>query len=507
MKYYIKTFGCQLNISDSERIAGFLEMHKIKPARDINQADLVIFNTCGVRQSAEDRVYGQIHNLHKTCNMKHKTIVVTGCLANRKDFIRRLKDKVDLFCEIKDFPREISSFLARHPEDGTKPDEGSSKKYRKQCYKADSSFRWSGTQNDGLYFNILPKYRNKHTAFVPVMTGCNNFCSYCVVPYARGPEVSRPAGEIIKEIKSLIKNGYKEIILLGQNVNSYKDTSLSSSPLVESLPAGRQGSREAGGEGKNKAVSLIRPSGTFSLREKGDFLLKENKIITFPALLKKVNAIPGNFWISFISNHPKYFSDELIETATKLKKVCELIHLPMQAGSNKILEKMNRKYTAKQYLALVDKIKKAFRNNKPGKIYAITSDIIVGFPGETKKQFLESAKIMERVGYDMVYFGQFSPRPGTVAYKMNNNVSKHEKERRENYLNEILKKTAYNNNKKYIGKELEVLVTEKKNGYYFGHTRTMKNVKIISAKNKLIGKIIKLKISKANAWNLEALKK
>jgi len=297
---------------------------------------------------------------------------------------------------------------------------------------------------------IFPQYKNPFTAHIPIMTGCNNFCSYCVVPYARGREVSRPAEEIIAEVKSLIKKGFKEIILLGQNVNSYRD-----------------------------------------------------KKIDFPALLKRINTIPGHFWIWFVSNHPKDFSDELIEAATKLPKICECIHLPVQAGDDIILEKMNRKYTTKQYSDRVKKIKSAFAKNRPGETYSITSDIIVGFPEETKKQFLESAKIMEHVKYDMVYFGQFSPRPGTAAYKMRDNVSKAEKARREKYLNEILKKTTLANNKKYVGKIFDVLITSKKDSFYFGHTRTYKNVKIISQKKNLVGKIAKVKIAKANTWNLE----
>jgi tRNA-2-methylthio-N6-dimethylallyladenosine synthase len=429
MQYHIKTFGCQMNHSDSERIAGFLEMHKIRFTSSINQANLVIFNTCGVRQSAENRVYGKIHNLRKSCP-KIK-IILTGCLANRKDVQRRLKNKVDLFASIEDFFK-IKKF----------------KLFKNSKLKIKNS-----AICDSDYLKIFPKYTSSFTAQIPIMTGCNNFCSYCVVPYARGPEVSRPAKAILKEIKGLIKNGYKEIILLGQNVNSYKD-----------------------------------------------------RTINFPKLLDKINTIPGDFWISFVSNHPKYFSDELIETSTKLKKVCELIHLPIQAGSDEILQKMNRGYFAKQYLSLVNKIKKAFAKNKPEELYAITSDIIVGFPGETKNQFLKSGEIMKKVGYDMVYFGQFSPRPGTAAWKMKDNVSKKEKERRENCLNDILKDTAYKNNKKYLGKILDVLVTEKRDGYYFGHSRTMKNIKIVSQNKNLLGKIIEVKILKVTAWNLEGIK-
>ncbi len=414
-----------MNHSDSERIAGFLEAQKINPAKDIKSADLVVFNTCGVRQMAEDRVYGQIHNLRVKSQKSKVKIVLTGCLAHRKDVQRRLKNKVDLFADIKYFQKEIKKILDTKNQT---------------------------TNNELDYFSIKPKYNSKYTALIPVMTGCNNFCSYCVVPYARGKEVSRPEEDIIKEIKKLIKTGYKEIILLGQNVNSYQ-----------------------GAKGNN-----------------------------FSQLLKKINNIPGNFWISFVSNHPKDFSDELIKTATKLKKVCEYIHLPIQAGNDKILEKMNRKYTQKQYLKLVEKIRKSFEKNKPRSLYSLTSDIIVGFPGETRKQFEESAKIMMKEKYDMVYFGQFSPRPETAAWKMKGNISREEKSRREQFLNEILKKTSFENNKKYLNKTLEVFVEKEKRGFYFGRTRTMKNVKIISNKKNLIGKIVKANINKINIWNLEA---
>jgi len=436
-KYFIKTFGCQMNYSDSERIASFLEARHFKLAEDVKAADLVIFNTCGVRQMAEDRVYGQIHNL-ATHSPQPATIVLTGCLAERKDVQRRLKDKVALFFAIKD----LSVFENWIIENCLKIE---------NCkLKIPGQKNTTPTQEKISYLSIKPKRTKKHEAFVPIMTGCNNFCSYCVVPYARGREVSRPAKEVIAEVRSLVNKKYKLITLLGQNVNSYRD-------------------------GK----------------------------INFTKLLKKINALPGNFWVAFLTSHPKDMSDELIEAITKSKKVCEAIHFPIQAGSDIILEKMNRKYTSAHYLKLVAKIKKSFAKNKPATLYSIAGDIIVGFPGETRKQFMESAKIMERVEYDMVYFGQFSPRFGTVAAKMKDNVSKIEKVRRENFLNEILKITALANNKKYLNKILAVLIESEKNGFYFGRTRTMKNIKLPATKKKLIGKIIKAQIIKASIWNLE----
>ncbi len=428
-KYYIKTFGCAMNFSDSERLSAFLESFQMKPTPKIEYASLVIFNTCGVRQMAEDRVYGQIHNLRK--NFPEKKIILTGCVAGRPDVKKRLKNKVDIFVSINNFPRKVSVFL-------------NNKNYTQLKYVSKH------------YLKIKPKYKNSFQAQIPIMTGCNNFCSYCVVPYARGKEISRPVEEILTEIKNLIKNGYKEITLLGQNVNSYQ----------------------------------------------GNF--KKQKI-NFSKLLKMINKLPGNFWIRFISSHPKDMSDNLIKTITSLEKVCEYVHLPIQAGDDEILKKMNRKYTGKNYLKLIKKIKKEFSKNKPGKAYSLTTDIIVGFPGETRKQFQKSAEIMRKVNYDMVYFGQFSPRPGTAAWNMNDNVSKAEKKYREKYLNKILKKSCLDNNEKfYLNREFDVLIENKKNGFYYGKTRTMKNVKLpATTKDNLVGKFIKMKIIKANIWNLE----
>ena len=220
-------------------------------------------------------------------------------------------------------------------------------------------------------------------------------------------------------------------------------------------------------------------------------------------MLKKIDAISGNFWINFISNHPKDVTDEMIETVAQSQKVCECFHLPLQAGNDTVLQNMNRKYTQKEYLTLVKKIKAAYKKYKPEELYSITTDIIVGFPGETKKQFLDSAEVMKKVGYDMVFFGQFSPRPGTAAWQMKDDVSKTEKSSRAKYLNEILKKTSLANNRKYISKIIEILIESEKDGAYFGRTRTMKNVKLKSTKKNLVGKIVKSEITKANIWNLE----
>ena len=460
-----------MNVSDSERIASFLEQKSLSsspfckgrgfiPAKKIEDADLVVFNTCGIRQAAENRAYGMIHALRK----KHRDvkIIMTGCLANRKDVQIRMKKVVDLFFSINDFKMFENWIIENCLEIGN----------WKLVIPAQES------NNESIsYLSINPKHSNNYQALVPVMTGCNNFCSYCVVPYARGREISRPAKDIEKEIRTLIKKGYKHITLLGQNVNSYCDK----------RPAYRTGRQETRDMKFNKHIAC------------------RMSHVTFSELLKKINAIPGNFWISFVSSHPKDFSNELIETIAKCKKVCEWVHLPIQAGNDKILEKMNRKYTQKHYLELIKKIRSAFKKYKPDSLYSISSDIIVGFPGETKKQFMDSAEVMQKAKFDMVFFGQFSPRPGTKAFQMKDNVSKEEKSRREKFLNIILKKTALKNNKKYVGKKIEVLIEKQTGNVFFGKTKTMKNVKIESVKKNLVGKILKTKIIKANIWNLEGI--
>lgn len=443
-----------MNTSDSERIAAFLEKQGFSLAKEIQNADLAIFNTCGIKQTAENRAYSIINNLRKEKKQNVK-IIMTGCLANRADVQKRMKTKVDLFTEIKNFPRDAEGIMKNISS--TNPD----------IHIHNTSHKTHSTEiitnkEDLDYLSINPKHTNSFQAHVPIMTGCNNFCSYCVVPYARGREVSRPAEEIISEVEDLIKKGYKSITLLGQNVNSY--------------------------ESRVKSQKSIK---------------QKERIITFSQLLEKINSIPGKFWISFVSSHPKDMSADLIEAIAKCKKVCEWVHLPVQAGDDEILRKMNRKYTQKHYLQQIKKIKAAFKKHKHSQPFSISSDIIVGFPGETKKQFLQSALVMEKSKFDMVFFGQFSPRPGTAAWKMKDNVAQTEKVRREVFLNEILKKTALANNKKYIGKEMEILIEKEKNGFCFGKTRTQKNVKIFSNKKNILGTFVKVKITKANIWNLE----
>jgi len=414
MTYFIKTFGCQMNKSDSERIAFVLEKIGYQKAKNINQADLVIINMCSVRQSAVDRVYGLISKL-KIENSKLK-IFVTGCILPSDK--RKFQNKVDLIFNIKDLPK-LSENL--------------------------------GIKSLNLpknYLEIPALYSSSFSAYVPIMTGCNNFCTYCVVPYTRGPEYSRLPALILKEIRDLLKKGYKRIILLGQNVNSYQRKT-------------------------------------------------KNETVNFCQLLKKIASLPGNFWLSFITSHPKDLSDQLITTVFSSKKICKYFHLPVQSGSDKILKKMNRGYTMEKYKKIIKKIKeKAKHKNEQ---VAISTDIIVGFPGETKKDFQKTVSLLKKIKYDMVYIAKYSPRPLTAAFYFKDNIDSIAKEARKKELMKILKETALLNNKKYLNKIVKVLVIgydQKK--YLYGETSTFKKVRIVGVEDRF-GKVHPVKSRKAGA--------
>lgn len=361
MKYYLITFGCQMNKSDSERIAAVLEKIGYQKATNEKEADLILVNMCSVRQSAVDRVYGLAPKIKKLKekNPKIKTIL-TGCV---------LKEDKNKFAKFFDYVLSIKTL--------PKWD-----KILKQTRDKLKQFLLSSKDLD--YLKIKPKYSTKDLAFVPISIGCNNFCSYCVVPYTRGPLICRDHKEILKEVKELIKKGYKEIWLLGQNVNDYQ------SPI--------------------------------------------DRKINFPKLLEKIDGLRGNFKFFFLSSNPKNFSDELIEVLSKSKHFGGQINLPVQSGDDEILKKMNRPYTVKEYERLIKKIKNKIPDVK------ITTDIIVGFPGETKKQFENTLKLLKKIKFDKVFVAKYSPRPGTLAFKFKDEVPQKEKIRRWQIVNEMINK-------------------------------------------------------------------
>ncbi len=432
-----------MNISDSERLAAFLEQEGFKSLPNQNKANVVVINTCGVKQGAEDRVYGLV-NVIRLRNPK-SIIVITGCLSERPDVQRRLKTKVDIWLKTAD----MATLLDRI------------RKIDKTKFRVELKD----------YLKIKPKYNSAFSAFVPIGNGCNNFCSYCVVPYARGRETYRPAKEIMAEVKTLLKKGYKEINLIAQNVNSYRD-----------LKSG----------------------------------------LDFADLLKMVNDLPGNFWLRFSTSHPKDMTDKLIKAIGTCQKLCEHIHLPIQSGSDEILKRMNRSYNSNRYRQLIKKIR---LQNKYKKIpIAITTDIIVGFPGETKKQFKETVKLFKEISFDLAYISRYSPRYGTLSFKMKDNVSEEEKKKRDQELQLLLRKTALADNLWYQDKIIDVLVDHKdRQGIYLGKSRTFKTIKIMGSEsgkddlkvkknnsdvkkqNNILGQIVKVKIVRVRDFGLEGL--
>ncbi len=442
-----------MNKSDSERIAAYFEEQGMREEEDKYKADVVVLTTCGVRQSAEDRVYGFVPRIKK--ENPNCFLILTGCLSERSDVKKRLEGKVDLWIPIG----QILNF-----EFSTSPPAPLPRKER------------GGFSDNCGYLELKAKYSSKFKAFVPIGNGCDNYCSYCVVPYARGREKYRQAEDIIGEVKDLVDKGYREITLIAQNVNSYSSENLNNKFQIS-----------------NKLqITLRRRSGQ----------AKSKKKFYFFNLLKEINKLKGEFWLRFATSHPKDMSDELIETIANSEKTCEHIHLPAQAGDNDVLKAMNRKYTVEHYLDLIGKLRKKISG------VGITTDIIVGFPGETKEQFVNTAKLFEEVKFDMAYIAQYSPRPGTAAAKLRDDVPKQEKKRREEALMKILRKTALGNNKKYIGKTVEVLVEGKsKDGNWQGMTRTGKNVKIDSRQQtadsrNLFGTFVSVKIKKAQEFGM-----
>lgn len=440
LKYLIITYGCQMNLSDSERIAALLESLNCEKTVEPKAADLIIFNTCSVRQTAEDRVFGQ-NKILKKLKEKNKNlkVVLTGCMTHYPEkTLRQRLPLVDIFLDIKDLPR-LPKLLGL-----------------KTAFRAKD------------YFSIAPK-QSDFRALIPISTGCDNFCSYCVVPRSRGREYSRPVKDIIREAKAAVKNGAKEIWLLGQNVNSYG--------LSEKTFWG------------NKTRKKEKPK-----IQKGR--------LTFADLLREINKIEGDFWIRFTSPHPKDFSDDLIATMKECEKFPKYVNLPVQSGDNEILKKMNRTYSVKHYENLVKKLKKAMPE------ISISTDTIVGFPNETKKQFQNTIKLYKKLKFDMAFIAKYSPRPGTAsALAFKDDVPPAEKNRRFKALTDELRKTSFENNKKHFGKIERVLIEEKNRGRFFGRNAAYKLIEIAGkrADAPKIGEFVNVKIIKAKEWALEGM--
>lgn len=432
-RFHIQTFGCQMNEHDSETIAGMLTQLGMEQCEERRDADVAIINTCSVRENADKRFFGTLGQLKKIKEVRPDfTVCICGCMMQQQHIIDTVKQKyswVDIIFgthNIHEFPELITSVLG-------------------EKHKLVDIWQDGGEIVEGLPAKRL----YKHKAFVNIMYGCNNFCTYCIVPYTRGRERSRKPEDILREIRDLVADGVKEVMLLGQNVNSYKG---------------------------------------------GDY--------DFADLLYKINEIDGLERIRFMTSHPKDLSDKLIQAYIDCEKLCKCIHLPVQSGSSRVLKRMNRHYNREDYLEIVQKLRMAVPE------IAITTDIIVGFPGETEEDFEDTLDLCRRVGYDSAFTFLYSIRKGTPAEKYEDQIPEEDKHRRFNRLVDVINESSAEKNAAYVGKVERVLVESeskgggrKKSGTYAGRTDTFKLVNF-EGSDELLGKIVDVKITGANTFSL-----
>lgn len=437
-----------MNYSDTERMETYLEALGYEKVRSEKDADLIIFNTCSIRQKGEDRVLGKMDDMTALRKKNNNLIVViTGCMVRKsssrysveRDKLFNLVSELDVALRIEELPKLAKLIQEIHPK---------------------MKLAKISEENLEDYFKIAPNYISKAQSFIPISTGCDKFCTYCIVPFSRGREKSRPLEDIIKEATEFVENGGKEITLLGQTVDSYG------------------------------LSTFDKQEGTFKHLKKGK--------TPFVYLLEQIDKLSekGLQRLRFTSSHPKDISNDLIKAIGKLKTLMPYLHLPIQSGSNAVLKRMNRPYTREKYLKIIEKLRKTV----PG--IAISTDFIVGFCGETEKEFQATYDLFKKVGFDFAYFAKFSKRKGTFAAKhLKDDVSNKIKRQRWHAINNLLKEIVGKKLKKFIGKTVKVLVEFEKNGYLHGRDEHYKEVQFKGDK-KLIGQIVLVKISKADEWVL-----
>ena len=432
-KYFIKTYGCQMNVHDSEEISGLLENLGFEEVTTELEADIIILNTCAIRENAHDKVFGFLGRCkHLKGEKPDLKIILCGCMAQEKSVVDEILAKhkyIDLVFGTHNI-HELPSLLMN----------------------LSNGLNIEVKSNEGNVFEIGESFKrdSKYSAWVNIMYGCDKFCTYCIVPYTRGKERSRKSKDILREVNCLKEKGYKEVTLLGQNVNAY------GTDLDDDL--------------------------------------------NFAGLLESV-AKTGMMRIRFVTSHPWNFTDEMIDVIAKYDNIMPYIHLPLQSGSDRILKLMGRRYTKEEYLTLYKKIKERVKNA------AITTDIIVCFPNETDEDFLDTLSVVEECKYDGAYTFIYSPREGTPASLMEDSTPKEVKEERLQKLNEIVNKYSNMNNQKYLNKTVKVLLvgtSEKDDNKLYGYTETMKLVNVICDKS-LVGEIVDVLITDAKSFSLDGI--
>ncbi|MBQ3307176.1 MAG: tRNA (N6-isopentenyl adenosine(37)-C2)-methylthiotransferase MiaB [Bacilli bacterium] len=430
--YFLKTYGCQMNEHDSENISALLEALGFSRVDDYNDADLVLLNTCSIRENAHNKAFGMLGRLkHLKSEKKDLLIGLCGCMAQEASVVEEI---------LKDY-KFVNFVFGTHNLYQLPEILDEAVKSSKQQIEVFS--------REGDLVEGLPVIRsNDFKAYVNIIYGCDKFCTYCIVPYTRGRERSRKKEDILEEIKELVRDGYKEVTLLGQNVNAY---------------------------GKD----------LYDNYNMGD-LLEEIALMNIPR-------------IRFMTSHPWDFTDKMIEVIGKYPNIMPSVHLPVQSGSNRILKLMGRRYTKESYLELFHKIKDTI----PG--VAISTDIIVGFPGENEEDFQETMSLVQECKYDNAFTFVFSQREGTPACKLKDNTTQEEKEERLQRLNEVVNTYFLENNKKLVGTTVKVLVegTNEKKDMYFGYSETNKLINFTSDKTIYCGDIVDVEITDAKTWSLD----
>ena len=429
-KYMILTYGCQMNVHDSENISGIMEDLGYDKTEKMEDSDVIIVNTCAIRENAHNKAEGMLGRI-KHFKEEHDNVIVIfcGCMAQEEGLVNKIKDykQIDIICGTHNYhkiPEYLYEYIEKH-----------------------ENVREVFSIEGNVYENIPVKRDSKYSAWVNIQYGCDKFCTYCIVPYTRGKQRSRKYEDIIDEVRELYNNGYQEVTLLGQNVNAY---------------------------GK-------------------DF----DDGYDFAMLLGEVSQI-GIPRIRFVTSHPWDFTDKMIDVISKCDNIMPYIHLPLQSGSDRILKLMGRKYTTEEYLELVRKIREKVNN------VSITTDIIVGFPGETEEDFEKTIDMVNLVKYDLAYTFIFSPREGTPASKMKDDISMEIKKSRLARLNELINKYALEANEKMKDKVVDVLILSEsdKNGKYMGYTDNMKLVNV-SCDSGYVGKIVPVKSTGVKTWSLD----
>lgn len=431
-KYFLKTYGCQMNEHDSENIKAILEEMSFTETDTMEEADFILLNTCAIRENAHNKVFGMVGRMKHLREIKPDLITgICGCMAQEETIVEEIMQKykwLDIVFGTHNIHR-LPQIL------------------REKMEKQKQEIEVFSIEGD-IIENIPVKRDSKYKAWINIMYGCDKFCTYCIVPYTRGKQRSRTPNFILDEVKELIKDGYQEVTLLGQNVNAY---------------------------GKDLKIDY-----------------------SMANLLEDV-AKTGIARIRFVTSHPWDFTDEMIDTIKTYDNIMPYIHLPLQSGSNRILKLMGRRYTKESYLELYQKLKQALPYS------SITTDIIVGFPGETEEDFKETLEVVRECRYDSAFTFIFSARIGTPAIQMEDHVSLEEKEKRLYELNELVNHYAKKANDRYLGKVVPVLiegVSNKSSNMMMGYTDTMKLVNVKNADD-FIGKIVNVKITDVKTWSLD----